>query len=46
VDPIDLMEKDTPLHKAVRFTNDEGQGAWELGKAVVEMLVDAGADPR
>lgn len=57
VDPLDRMEGDTPLHKAVRFSNDSASsaaadtissdsGAKDLGHAMVEMLIDAGADPR
>ena len=42
VDPVDRLEGDTPLHKAVRYANNE----WEAGKAIVELLLDAGADPR
>jgi len=37
---------DTPLHKAVEFVNTLGKGEWEEGRAVVEILVDAGCDPR
>jgi len=46
VDPLDRLEKDTPLHKSVRFTNGLSKEEWEHGKAVVELLLDAGADPR
>lgn len=42
VDPINRMEKETPLHKAVFYANKEK----EHGLEVVEMLIDAGADPR
>ncbi|KAF2101259.1 ankyrin [Rhizodiscina lignyota] len=51
VDPLDRMEGDTPLHKAVRWVNglDKGEKE-ELGeervRGVVEILVDAGCDPR
>lgn len=46
---IDHMEKrdgDTCLHKAVRYCNDSARGNVEQGRAVVEILVDAGCDPR
>ena len=46
---IDGQEKrdgDTCLHKAVRYCNDQARGSWEHGKAVVDILVDAGCDPR
>lgn len=42
VDPINRMERETPLHKAVQYANKEK----EHGLQVVEMLIDAGADPR
>jgi hypothetical protein len=40
------MEKDTPLHKAVRYTNSLDKGEWEHGHSVVDILIDAGCDPR
>ena len=46
VDPIDRLEGDTPLHKAVRFVNDLDKSKWESAAALVELLLDAGADPR
>ncbi|KAI9856216.1 MAG: hypothetical protein M1824_005525 [Vezdaea acicularis] len=46
VDPIDRMERDTPLHKSVRFVNELSKTQWESGKTIVELLLDAGADPR
>ena len=46
VDPIDRLERDTPLHKAVRFTNQLSKAEWGHGAHVVELLVDAGADPK
>lgn len=42
VDPINRMEKETPLHKAVRYAIGEK----EHGLDIVEILIDAGADPR
>jgi len=42
VDPLDRMERETPLHKAVFYAKAEK----EHGLEVVEMLIDAGADPR
>lgn len=45
VDPIDRLEADTPLHKAVRFVNGLSRPDWESGAALVELLLDAGADP-
>lgn len=46
VDPIDRLEADTPLHKAVRFVNGLSRTDWEAGSSIVELLLDAGADPR
>ena len=46
VDPVDRLEKDTPLHKAVRFVNGLAKEEWEAGASIVELLLDAGADPR
>lgn len=48
VDPLDRLERDTPLHKAVRWVgslSDKGEKEGR-GRAVVEILVDAGCDPR
>ena len=46
VDPVDRLEADIPLHKAVRFVNGLGKEEWEGGAGIVELLLDAGADPR
>ena len=46
VDPVDRLERDTPLHKAVRFVNELAKTEWEAGGSIVELLLDAGADPR
>ena len=46
VDPVDRMEADIPLHKAVRFVNGLAEEGWEAGAGLVELLLDAGADPR
>jgi len=46
VDPVDRLERDTPLHKSVRFVNGLAKVEWGAGKEVVELLVDAGADVR
>ncbi|KAL9111723.1 MAG: hypothetical protein Q9187_007885, partial [Circinaria calcarea] len=40
------LEADTPLHKAVRFVNELSKTDWSSGGALVELLLDAGADPR
>lgn len=46
VDPIDRLDADTPLHKSVRFCNKLSRQEWESGSSIVELLLDAGADPR
>ena len=46
VDPVDRLEADIPLHKAVRFVNGLSKEEWEAGASLVELLLDAGADPR
>lgn len=46
VDPLDRLERDTPLHKAVRFVNGLSKEEWEAGNSIVELLLDAGADVR
>ena len=46
IDGQDRREGDTCLHKSVRYCNDLARSEWEDGKAIVEILVDAGCDPR
>ncbi|KAK4895858.1 hypothetical protein LTR27_006028 [Elasticomyces elasticus] len=46
---IDGQEKrdgDTCLHRAVRHCNELAKQDWEAGRAVVDILIDAGCDPR
>ena len=40
------MEKDTPLHKAVRHVNGLDMNDWNEGFRIVDILLDAGCDPR
>ena len=40
------MEKDTPLHKAVRYTNGLDMNEWSEGNRIIDILLDAGCDPR
>ncbi|KAJ5723115.1 hypothetical protein N7488_001150 [Penicillium malachiteum] len=42
-DPLTRMDKDTPLHIAVRFANEKDA---ELGEEMVKMMCEAGCDPR
>ncbi|KAJ5084415.1 hypothetical protein NUU61_008994 [Penicillium alfredii] len=42
-DPLTRMDKDTPLHIAVRYANDKDA---ELGLEMVKMMCEAGCDPR
>ena len=46
IDELDRMEKDTPLHKAVRFSNELDVKEWDAGRQIVDILLDAGCDPR
>ena len=46
IDGQERREGDTCLHKAVRYANSLDTADWEHGKAVVDILVDAGCDPR
>ncbi|KAJ5085355.1 hypothetical protein N7532_010126 [Penicillium argentinense] len=42
-DPLTRVDKDTPLHVAVRYANDKDK---ELGTEMVKMMCEAGCDPR
>ncbi|KAJ5909012.1 hypothetical protein N7495_001694 [Penicillium taxi] len=42
-DPLTRLDKDTPLHVAVRYANDKDA---ELGHEMVKMMCEAGCDPR
>ncbi|KAI9750066.1 MAG: hypothetical protein M4579_006618 [Chaenotheca gracillima] len=46
VDPLDRLEGDTPLHKSVRWVNELSRKDWEGARSLVDLLLDAGADPR
>ncbi|KAF2745300.1 ankyrin repeat protein-like protein [Sporormia fimetaria CBS 119925] len=47
IDEVDRLEHDTPLHKAVRYVNSLDKSEWvEVGHPIVEILLDAGCDPR
>lgn len=46
IDGRERRDGDTCLHKAVRYCNDLSRQEWEDGERVVEILVDAGCDPR
>ncbi|KAH7082213.1 hypothetical protein FB567DRAFT_447678, partial [Paraphoma chrysanthemicola] len=46
IEEIDRLEQDTPLHKAVRYVNSLDKADWAHGHPVVEILLDAGCDPR
>ena len=45
IDGREWRDGDTPLHMAVRFCGGGGEVV-EHGRAVVEILLDAGCDPR
>jgi uncharacterized protein len=44
VDPRNRMEGDTPLHSAARLSSEGGSE--DEARAIIEMLLEAGADPR
>ena len=47
IDGQEKREGDTCLHTAVRYVNGLSPGEWQgEGKALVDILVDAGCDPR
>ncbi|KAL8667294.1 MAG: hypothetical protein Q9202_000867 [Teloschistes flavicans] len=46
VDPLDRLERDTPLHKSVRYINSLPPPSWPSSLPLTELLIDAGADPR
>ena len=46
-DPISRLDRDTPLHSAVRYVNALPAAEWQAsGHPIVEILLDAGCDPR
>jgi uncharacterized protein len=44
VDPRSRMEGDTPLHSAARLSSEDGSE--DEAREIIEMLLEAGADPR
>ncbi|EMD01133.1 hypothetical protein BAUCODRAFT_62020 [Baudoinia panamericana UAMH 10762] len=46
IDTQERREGDTCLHKAVRYCSELSKHEWQHGQAVVDILVDAGCDPR
>ncbi|KAJ5774526.1 hypothetical protein N7457_009422 [Penicillium paradoxum] len=42
-DPLTRLDKDTPLHIAVRYANEKDAA---LGEAMIKMMCEAGCDPR
>lgn len=45
-DPINKREGDTPLHTAVRWVNEQSAENQEFGSSLIEMMLEAGSDPR
>lgn len=45
-DPVNRVEGDTPLHSAVRWINSEPEAQRDFGDALVEMMLEAGSNPR
>ena len=46
IELTDRIEGDLPLHKAVRYVNALSKPEWPAGAPIVEILLDAGCDPR
>ena len=46
IELTDRIEGDLPLHKAVRYANSLSPAERPAGTPVVEILLDAGCDPR
>ncbi|UPX12847.1 uncharacterized protein EKO05_0003382 [Ascochyta rabiei] len=46
IELTDRMESDTPLHKAARYANSLSQADWPAAMPIVDILLDAGCDPR
>lgn len=45
-DPQTRLDHDTPLHTAIRWINSEPPAQREFGAALVEMMLEAGSNPR
>ena len=45
-DPLTRREGDTPLHSAIRWINSEPAAQRPFGNALVEMMLEAGSNPR
>ncbi|KAI8722148.1 hypothetical protein NCS52_00358000 [Fusarium sp. LHS14.1] len=45
-DPLTRLEGDTPLHTAIRWINSEPAAQRPFGNALVEMMLEAGSNPR
>ena len=45
-DPITRLDRDTPLHSAIRWLNAEPPAQREFGRALIEMMLEAGSNPR
>lgn len=45
-DPVNRLEGDTPLHTAIRWLNAEPPAQRAFGRALVEMMLEAGSSPR
>lgn len=46
IDGTERRDGDTCLHKAVRYVNSLSKDEWKEGEAIVDILIDAGCDPR
>jgi len=45
-DPVNRLERDTPLHTVIRWINSEPAEQRAFGNSLVEMMLEAGSNPR
>lgn len=45
-DPVNPRDGDTPLHSVVRWINTLPQDQWEAAGGLVEMMLEAGNEPK
>ncbi|KAG6020498.1 hypothetical protein E4U40_006053 [Claviceps sp. LM458 group G5] len=45
-DPLNRLDRDTPLHTAIRWLNTQPPSQQPFGFALIEMMLEAGSNPR
>lgn len=45
-DPVTRIDRDTPLHTAIRWLNGQPRANWPFGASLVDMMLEAGSSPR